>query len=61
MGLFGKILKGTIDVVSIPVAIVKDVATLGGAMTEKRNTYTGDSFRQLNDTCSDIYDSLDDD
>ena len=33
MSFFSKLVKAGIDVVSLPVAVVKDVATLGGSIT----------------------------
>lgn len=34
MGLFGKIVKLGMDVVTTPIAVVSDIVTLGGAATE---------------------------
>ena len=35
MGLFGKLLKTTIDIVTTPIDIVKDAVTLGGTLTDE--------------------------
>ena len=35
MGLLGKLLKTAIDVATIPVAVISDVATLGGTIIDK--------------------------
>lgn len=40
MGMFGKLLGAVIDVALTPVEIVKDVATLGGALTDEDKPYT---------------------
>jgi len=37
MGLFGKILKTALDVATTPIDIVKDVVTLGGAITDEES------------------------
>lgn len=60
MSIFGKLLKTTLDVVTAPVAVLKDVATLGGAVEGKSTTYTGDKFRQLGKDVEEIRDELDD-
>lgn len=60
MGIFGKITQLAIDTVTIPVAIVKDVATLGGSLSEHGETYTGEKLRDIADKAEEIYDALDD-
>lgn len=37
MGLFGKLLKTGIDLVTLPVDVIKDTVTLGGAVTEEES------------------------
>lgn len=60
MSIFGKLLKTTIDVVSLPVSVVIDVVTMGGAVTDKDgNTYTGDKVRDLINDVSEIKDECD--
>lgn len=34
MGLFGSIVRTAVNVATLPVDVVKDVCTLGGALTE---------------------------
>ena len=56
MGFFSKLVKAGIDTVALPVAIIKDVATLGGAANDGffRNgghTYT---MKKLRDVGEDI-------
>jgi len=60
MGLFGKILKLGMDIVEAPVAVIKDVATLGGALTDKKQPYTMSKLEDLQDDWDSIKDSLDD-
>lgn len=40
MGFLGKLLDATVNVVIAPVDIVKDVVTMGGAMTDQKEPYT---------------------
>jgi len=37
MGFFGKLLKTTIDIATMPIDIVKDVATLGGLIIDEES------------------------
>lgn len=37
MGFFGKLIKTSIDLVTLPVDVVKDVVTLGGAATDEES------------------------
>ncbi len=60
MGLFGKLLKTTLDIATSPVAVAKDIATLGGAITGEQETYTGKKLRQLGDDVQEIREELDD-
>ena len=60
MGLFGKLLKTTLDVATSPVAVIKDIATMGGALTDQRKPYTAQKFDQLGDDVEEIRDELDD-
>ena len=60
MGLFGKLLKTTFDVVTLPVDIVKDVATMGGVLTDENKPYTAQRFDRLGDDLEEIRDEVDD-
>lgn len=62
MKFFKKSLKGILDIVVLPIEIVKDVATLGGSINDKEfsGTYTGDRLRSACENFGDAYDSLDD-
>lgn len=60
MSIFGKLLKTTFDVVTLPVAVVKDVVTMGGAMTDQELPYTAQKFKQLGKDGKEIREELDD-
>lgn len=54
------ILKTLVDVATIPVAVAADIVTLGGVMTDRDNTYTGDNLRAVASDIVKLYDNLDD-
>ena len=60
MGLFGKILKTTFDVVTLPVDVIKDVATMGGVLTDENKPYTAQKFERLGDDLEEVRDEVDD-
>ncbi len=60
MSIFGKLLKTALDVATTPVALVKDIVTMGGAVTGEQETYTGKKVRQLGDDVAEIREELDD-
>jgi len=45
--MFGELLKAVVSVVTVPVAVVADVATLGGTLTDRKDTYTGTTLENL--------------
>ena len=49
MGLFGKLVATAINVATIPVAVTKDVFTLGGVATEQREPYIVQKLKQIKD------------
>ncbi len=49
MGLFGKIVATAINVATLPVAVAKDVVTLGGVSTDQRNPYIVQKLKQIKD------------
>lgn len=57
MGLFGKLAKLTMDVVTTPIAVVKDTFTLGGAVTEEESAVKqkleqlAEDWGELRDEC----------
>jgi len=49
MKLFGQIVRTVVNVVQLPVEIVKDVATLGGVLTERDESYTRAKLEEIKD------------
>ena len=60
MGLFGKLLKTTFDIVTLPVDVVKDVATFGGLLSDEDESYTSKKFSRLGDDLEEVRDKIDD-
>jgi hypothetical protein len=54
----GGLLKAVIDTASLPVQIVKDVATLGGACLGEQETYTGKKLREIGKDIEEAKDDL---
>ena len=40
MSIIGKLIKTAVDVVTLPISVVADIATLAGAITERDEPYT---------------------
>lgn len=59
MGLFGKLLKTTFDIVTLPIEVVKDVATMGGVLTDENRTYTAQKFERLGNDLDEVRDEID--
>ncbi len=53
MGLFGKIVGLAVNVVTAPVAVVKDVVSLGGAIDNNGNSHTLDHLKKIADDAQD--------
>lgn len=53
MGLFGSLLKTVIDVVETPIAMAKDVATMGGELTDQKKCYTQQKLEEIGDDWDD--------
>jgi len=47
MSLFGKLVKTVVNVVALPVEVVKDVVTLGGVATLQEKSYTAQRVEKL--------------
>lgn len=45
----GKLFKAVVGVATIPVALVKDVATMGGVVMGKPQSYTKDKIDKIAD------------
>jgi hypothetical protein len=59
MGLFGKLVRLTMDVVETPIAVVKDVATLGGTLTDRNEPYTSEKIKDIGNDLESIKDEVD--
>ena len=60
MGFLTQLTKTVLDVVVTPVAIVADVVTLGGALSDKDEPYTATQLKKTLKDAQDIPDSIDD-
>lgn len=49
MKLFGQLVRTVVNVVTLPVAVAKDIATLGGVVTDEPEPYTAQKLKQLKD------------
>ncbi len=47
MGLFDSLAKAVVNVVSLPVTVVADVITMGGALTDEEIPYTAQALEDL--------------
>ena len=52
-GMIESLAKAAAAVVTVPVAVVADVVTLGGALTDKDQPYTADAASDLVDNLKD--------
>lgn len=59
MGLFGKLIQLGVQIATTPVAIIKDVATMGGALNDRRESYTETKLRDIQEKAEEAYDELD--
>ena len=46
MKLFGQIIRTAVNVATLPVAVAKDVFTLGGVATDNGQPYTVEKLKQ---------------
>lgn len=49
MGLFGKLVATAINVATLPVAVAKDVVTLGGVSTHSGRSAVIEKLQQIKD------------
>jgi hypothetical protein len=47
MSLFGQIIRTVVNTVVLPIAVVKDVVTIGGVVTGKSVSYTEEAIDTL--------------
>jgi len=52
-GMLESLAKAAVAVVTVPVAVVADVVTLGGSVTDKDQPYTADAVGDLVDNLKD--------
>ena len=52
-GMIESLAKAAAAVVTVPVAVVADVVTLGGALTDKDQPYTADAVEDFVDNLKD--------
>ena len=60
MELFGKLVKTAVHTVTAPIEIVKDIATLGGVLTDEEESYTAQRIRKLAKDTKEIGEAVDD-
>ena len=53
MSFFSAFVKVVVDVATLPVDVVKDVVTLGGAITDPDKTYVSQKIQQIKDDSED--------
>lgn len=51
--MLGSLAKAAVSVVTVPVAVVADVVTLGGALTDKDKPYTAEAVEDFVDNLKD--------
>lgn len=54
--MFNSLLKVVLAPVDLAVSVVADTVTLGGALTDKETTYTGDAASRLVQNTKDMAD-----
>lgn len=52
-GFIESLAKAAVSVVTVPVAVVADVITLGGSLNDKDQPYTADALEDLVDNLKD--------
>lgn len=52
MGLFGALVGTLVEVVKLPVAVVKDVVTMGNVQNIHEDTYTEQALDKIKDEAS---------
>lgn len=58
MGFFKMLGVLAIDTITAPIAVIKDVATLGGAITDQDEPYTVQKVKQISDDVDIIRENL---
>jgi len=60
MGLFKKLTKTVVDTVLLPVDVLKDAATLGGAVIDKDEAFTKRRLKKILEDLDNAYEELED-
>ena len=60
MGLFGKIIGTALDVVTTPIAIVKDVIPGAGGYIDGNRSHTADKIEQVSDDLKEVREDIED-
>ena len=58
MGLLGNIFGTIIDTATLPISIIKDVATMGGELTDNNGTYTQEKIEKIGEDFKNLDDNL---
>jgi hypothetical protein len=58
MGLLGSLLKTVVEVVELPVAAIKDVASMGGVLTDQEEPYTVQKLEDIGKDVKEVKDEL---
>lgn len=53
MSLFGALIRTVVNIATTPVAIVRDVVSLGGAIDNNGNSHTAQHLEKLKDEAED--------
>ena len=53
MGLFGKLVKTVVNVAELPLAVAKDVITLGGIVQDRTTTHTRELIEKIKEDADD--------
>lgn len=53
MSLFGKVIRTAINTATLPVAVVKDVFTIGGVARYPKGSYTVEQLQKIKDEAED--------
>jgi len=60
MGLFGKILGTALDVVTAPIAVVKDAIPGAGGYVDGNRSHTGRKIEEVSDDLKEVREDIED-
>jgi hypothetical protein len=61
MGFFNNLGKLALDLIETPIAVVKDIATMGSVLTDEGKPYTQRKLEEMQEDFDGMKDSLKDD